>query len=317
MTSLARIVMHLGPSFASRRARLHLKETLVERHPFFDTSDTCDDSCILIGGCGRSGTTVLREMLSRHPNIACGPESTILCDIPNPKRLAVAWELDEAEIRGRLRSSGSAVKFAEWFFRRYAATQGKPRWADKTPRNVRVAARLLTQFPNSRFIHVVRDGRDVACSLRNHPVETIRRGRVVPARNTRRIREVSWRWLLDAGAGAALRGHPRVMEVRYEQLVSQPEETLRALCAFIGEAYDPAMADPARSGKDGQRAVPDLGDGRFANNRRAGERVHTASIGRWRRDMTPEERKDFHRIAGSLLIALGYAPDERWVAAGT
>ncbi len=306
-SSLAQVVLRLGPAYAARRLRLDLKSALVERDPWYDTDDTSQDDAVFILGCGRSGTTLLREMLARHSRIACGPETAILCDIVNPSRLAAEWRIDEREIRRQMREAPSVVRFAEAFFRADARRQGKPRWADKTPRNVRVLPRLLAQFPRARVIHVIRDGRDVACSLRNHPKEAIRHGRLVPVEKYRRIRNCSRRWLSDTGMGVALRAHPRVAEVRYEDLVTDPGPHLRRLCAFLGESFEPAMLEGGMRDEAGRTAA------RLLNSAGAASEVHSRSVGRWRRDLSPAERVDFARVAGELLIALGYAPDSSWI----
>lgn len=305
MASLLNSIIALGPRRAARIARLRLTRAVMERDPWYESSDASEDAAILVGGCGRSGTTLVTEILNRHPRIACGPETTFFCDPPNPGRLSVMWNIDRGEIERMIAQSPSVVRFAETFFRRFAEGEGKARWADKTPRNVRVIPRLLSWFPRGRFIHVVRDGRDVACSLRHHPRTTIKHGKVVPASNNNPIGACARRWLEDTSLGLVFRGHPRCFELRYESIVGDPEPTLRALCDFLGEDFDPAMLDESRP--------DDKVEGRLMNNPEAGRRVHGSSVGRWRRDLSPGEAEDFDRIAGELLIALGYAEGHGWV----
>lgn len=304
-SSLPSIISTLGLRPAVRRARHELKRGFFLQHPWYDTPATCPDDAVLIGGCGRSGTTMLRELINRHSRIAIGPETAILCDIINPPRLAVEWGTTEADVRSRMGSSRSIVEFAQGFFRDYALKHGKSRWGDKTPRNIRYVQRLLNQFPNAQFIHIVRDGRDVACSLRNHPKENIRHGKVVPNNVNRPIWLCARRWIDDTGLGLMFRGHPRVLEVRYEQLVLAPEAELRRICAFLGETYEPGMLDASQG-------AADLKETRLMNNQNAGEAVNRRSLDRWKSDMAPQERKDFVRVAGELLIALGYALDHSW-----
>lgn len=304
-SSIPSIISTLGLRNAVRRARHEVKRGFLLQHPWYDTTDTCPDDAMLIGGCGRSGTTLLRELINRHSRFSIGPETAILCDIINPQRLATEWGTTEAEIRARMAASPSIVRFSEGFFREYAARHGKPRWGDKTPRNIRFAQRLLNQFPNARLIHVIRDGRDVACSLRNHPKENIRHGKVIPNTVNKPIAMCARRWVDDTIMGLAFSGHPRVMEVRYEQLVLSPESELRRICDFVGEAFEPAMLNAASPPKDLQQT-------RLMNNQNAAEAINPRSLGRWKRDLAPQERRDFVRIAGELLIALGYAPDHSW-----
>lgn len=305
-SSLLSIITTLGFRPAIRQARHELKRGFLLQHPWYDTSDTCPDDAVLIGGCGRSGTTMLRELINRHSRIAIGPETAILCDIINTSRLAVEWGVIEPDVRRRMGSSRSIVEFAQGFFRDYARKNGKARWGDKTPRNIRFTQRLLNQFPNSRLIHIIRDGRDVACSLRNHPKEVIRHGKVVPNNVNLPIWFCARRWIDDTGLGLMFRGHPRVLEVRYEQLVLEPEAELRRICEFLGETYEAVMLDASQ-------VAADLKETRLMNNQNAGEAINRRSLNRWKRDMAPDERRDFVRIAGELLIALGYAQDHTWV----
>lgn len=303
--SLLDVASLFGTARTVRIARQALRDRFLIAARWYASDDLCNDPAIFIGGCGRSGTTLLREMLNRHPAIACGPETAFLCDLINPRRVAVEWGLDARQVEAMARSAPSLVSFCERFFRAHAEREHKSRWADKTPRNVRVLPKILAAFPYAKFIHVIRDGRDVTCSLRNHPRETVRRGKVVDACVNRLIRNSAVRWLTDTSAGLAFKDHPRCFEVRYEELVTDTEAVLRRLCTFIEAPFDERMLDA--SGDAGE-ASP-----RLMNNRNAGQIVQRGSLSRWRRDMTFDERRDFHAVAGELLIALGYARDATWI----
>lgn len=302
--SFLSILRTLGPRRASRMLRLHLKETALSRDPWFTSADTAPDNCIIVGGSGRSGTTLLREMLDRHPAIACGPESGVLCDFLNPRQIAWEWGIDEAPIRELRDESPSMPAFASRFFSEHASREGKLRWADKTPRNVRNLHRILRQFPNAKFIHIIRDGRDVACSLRHHPKEKIVNGKVVPTNIDRAIWRCARRWRNDVASGLAYQNHPRVYTIKYEDLIESPERTLRALCEFIEEPFAPEMLEPTSKQPEGER---------FLNNRNAADAISSRSIARWKRDLSQSEREDVARIAGELLITLGYADSSDWV----
>jgi len=85
---------------------------------------------------------------------------------------------------------------------------------------------------------------------------------------------------------------------------------VRELCAFLGEEFEPGMLE---AGSDASRESE---PGRWLNNPNAKERVARGSVGRWRRDLPRDERLVFDRLAGELLIALGYARDHDWIDAG-
>lgn len=245
---------------------------------------------------------MLREMLNRHPAFAIGGETAFLCDLLNVNRLATIYGFPKSRIRTMARSSSSVVRFAEQFFEFHAEREGKARWGDKTPRNVNVIPTLLGSFPRAVFIHVLRDGRDVACSLRNHPRESVRGGKVVTVRRRRSMCDAAARWTHDVSSGLAFSEHPRVCVVRYERLIEHPEAVLTELCTALEEPYDPNMLV----------ANHDDHGGRLMNNRNASMPIENTRIGRWKSEMTQQDRLTFQRVAGETLIAAGYADDAGW-----
>lgn len=262
---------------------------------------------MFIVGCGRSGTTLVRELLCRHGAFGGGPETLFFVKTLDLGYLAALSAIPERDLRALRGRTESIVQFAQEYYRMMAAREGKPRWVDKTPMHVRALPRILHCFPDARFIHVIRDGRDVVCSLRNHPRERVHRGRVVPNRVDRPVEECAGRWVRDTSLGLAFAGHPRVEAVRYEELVANPEREMLRICRFLGETLEPAMLDPGSAAPTAGRA------GVLINNPNAAEAVSRAPAGRWRRDLSPTERRLVDRIAGELLIALGYVSDHAWV----
>jgi len=289
-----------------RRPVRKYEADLVKRN-WYDLSARSELPLVLIGGCGRSGTTLLREMLNRHPKLFCGPETSMFGLPFWPNNISKMWNLDERRLISDAQAADNLVQFAEQFYIEQTARAGKERAADKTPNNIRVIGKLLTWFPKGRFIHIIRDGRDVACSLRNHPKEKIENGKIVPSLINRPIGECAKRWLDDTSSGLAYRAHPRYHEIKYEDLVSDPHSVLKELCQFIGEDFQPCMVDPDASQSDNMDA------GRLVNNQNSKEKVSSRSLGRWRKDLTVDEKKDFEDIAGELLITLDYVDSNQWL----
>ena len=283
------------------------ERALIKRN-WYDLSARSELPLVLIGGCGRSGTTLLREMLNRHSKLFCGPETSMFGLPFWPKNISKMWNLDEKILNSNAQAAENLVNFAEDFYIEQSSQAGKARPADKTPNNVRVIGKLLTWFPKGRFIHIIRDGRDVACSLRNHPKEKIENGKIVPSLINRPIVECAQRWLNDTSSGLVYRRHPRYHEIKYEDLVTEPEAVLIGLCKFLGEDYQPSMVDPSASQSD------NMGVGRLVNNQNSKEKVSSRSLGRWRDDLTENEKKDFDNVAGELLITLGYVDSKGWLS---
>lgn len=284
------------------------RERLLHERGWYAKSARSEMDAVFIGGCGRSGTTLFKELLNRHSRCACGPE-TSLYGLPfNVDNIVAPWDMDREQLERTVMDSNDLIEFADRFAGEFLKGEGKARWVEKTPNNVRAIDRLLTWYPNCKFIHVVRDGRDVVCSLRHHPRERILEGKIVPFDVDNPVWLSAQRWLGDTRMGLAYKDHPRCLEVRYESLVTQPEIELERVCAFIGEAYEPSMLDQSANGE--QRS------GQYLNNEMASRPISAKSVGRWKTDMTPKERLEFIDEAGELLITLGYVTDHSWAGIG-
>ena len=180
---------------------------------------------IVLGGCGRSGTTLLRMMLDSHRRICCGPESSLFRRRAlDPEALADRFGFPREAVRAIYEASRSRPAFIEGFAALCMQQAGKQRWAEKTPRNISRIGEVFRWFPEARFIHVLRDGRDVACSLQDTPapqgrgwqaraardLEADRRLRAALARRHRGFAALVGRSALPdralRGAGARIRG---------------------------------------------------------------------------------------------------------------
>lgn len=264
------------------------------------------DSPIIIGGCRRSGTTLLRVILDSHPAICCGPESGLfLPRSPDLRRLAELFDFSLSDLKQLRHESGSQGEFIDRLFSAYRTRAGRVRWAEKTPQNISVMDFIFDRFPNARFIHMIRDGRDVVCSLRKH-LKLVGKD-VVPVEKEGSFSNAITRWERAIHTGMQFRNDSRYVELKYEDLVLEPERCLRRIFEFIGEDYEPSVLEFHR------RKSPSRGVSKFPHNPRAVEPMSTDSIGRWRTELTPEQRAELWDRVGKLLVQLGYASDDRWV----
>jgi protein-tyrosine sulfotransferase len=127
-------------------------------------------SVIVIGGAARSGTTLLRTILGRHPLIASGSETTVfLYRVSSPDWIADRFGWETALIERWQRDSRSQMEFIERFYHAILEQSGKAIWVEKTPRNVWRFPFIRRRFPLAKLVHIIRDGRDVVCSQRHHP----------------------------------------------------------------------------------------------------------------------------------------------------
>lgn len=219
---------------------------------------------------------------------------------PAFSRLEADYGIPTEALRRWLRESGSQTRFVETVLHAYLEQQVKTRWADKTPLNVSHIDWIFRHFPEARFVHIIRDGRDAAASLRNHPVRRLVDGRWIRVPRTRPIHVCIRAWDDLTRRGLRHRPDPRYHEVRYESLVLEPEATLRGLFAFLREPWDPRVLD---------RVDPPAFVGGELDSAAA---ISDSRIGRWRQDLTPAEQTLFKRLANPLLVELGYESGEGW-----
>jgi Sulfotransferase family len=264
-----------------------------------------------IVGCDRSGTTLLRLILDRGGEVAIPTESMIVVDFARFAsaqldsdaefdRLARAvwrhpkvreWGLTEPPPRREGRTGAAAYRAAlEAPFLAYASARGVSRWADKTPHYVLHIDAVRDVFPDARFVHLVRDGRDVALSLLRVPFGP---GNVWAAAH-------QWRDAVDAGDAAAERLGDVVLTVRYEDLVAVPEATVRRVCEFCDLHYGPEMLAVDRTGAE--RLI--RGQEGWFTQLSAG--ITTGSAGRWRSEMSPARQALFTSVAADALRRHGY-----------
>jgi hypothetical protein len=247
---------------------------------------TGEERLVFVVGSPRSGTTFLAGTIGGLPGFVDLSEVT-----PHKAAIAELAQLPEDEAARRIRTVLERV-------RRLALVTGL-RGVEQTPETAFVLGAALRAYPQGRAVHVVRDGRDVVCSLLDRGWLTTGRGGADDARlsygdavrfwvEPERAAEFeaasdatraawAWRTYLEAARAAA---GTRTFELRYESIAANPEAAAGVLADHLGVDREPLA--------------------------RGLKRFHDRSIGRFRRDLTPEQLADVDREAGDLLAALGY-----------
>jgi hypothetical protein len=276
-------------------------------------------------GVNRSGTTLLRMMLDAHPELTMPPETHFVPELidvagspgATPEALLATitsqrewgdFGLTEQQLLDAFATieplnAGDALRA---FYGLYSERVGKPRCGEKTPIYVKSIRKISEALPEARFVHVIRDGRDVALSIRDravkeHPIEAI-----------------AERWVRRIGQARRQSKHvPHYMEVRYEQLILDTEPTLRSICEFFELPWSDDVLDyHQRSAErleemkrelpaDGKRTTLSV-ERRMATHARTTQAPDPKRVSRWREQMDPADRRLFESIAGELLVELGY-----------
>jgi hypothetical protein len=210
---------------------------------------------VFIVGCTRSGSTFLYDTILSSGNFAVyRADSDVFNRIApvygdrrlrskaNRAKLMNMWlqsdhfrrtGLNAEEIRAEVLSDcRNAGDFLRIVMDRTAQNQGVERWADSTNAYLLHMPRIKATIPNALFIHNIRDGRDVATSL-NHLGWPFERRCPWDKGHGLLVSALYWEWMVRKGREYGRRLGADYLEVRYEDLVRQPKETLKALSVFM------------------------------------------------------------------------------------
>jgi hypothetical protein len=265
---------------------------------------------VFILGSARSGTSMLYSMLvsagfanyrggETHIVSMLGPRFGDLRKAENRARMLAVWEksdpctiagLDMAPVRRKIMDEcRSAGDFLRIFMDSVAEQRGAARWAEKTPEHLYTMPEIKRAMPDAKFVHVIRDGRDVALSLDKQGFI-----RPFPWDRTRALQAAAlhWRWVISYGRKAGRRMGADYMEVHYEDLLSQPQQTLDRIGAFIGHELNHEEILRVGWGAVGEPNSSFLTD--------------PNPMRRWQKRLTPEQLAELEYLIGPELDRQGY-----------
>jgi hypothetical protein len=258
-------------------------------------------------------------MLDRHPGLAICGETYFQHIVYQPRQRRAFGDLREPGNRQRLvdeylatrrieilrmdrdalgeklqREGTSYPAFFAALLQYYAESRGKPRWGEKTPQHAFFAETLCEWFPGAVILHMVRDPRDVVASLQRMPFGS---GSAVLNART---------WLKCNLAARRSSHRTGYLEVRYEALVTRPEQALKRVCAFIGEEYCSSMLTAE------QDAMGDpIGKDRYKTP------LTTQRMGLWRNELTTEQVALIEWVVGAQMEQFGYVREAARASAAT
>jgi hypothetical protein len=273
------------------------------------------DPYLFIVGCARSGTTLVHRIVDAHPEIAITPEMhwitrqfksrnglvtpKLVSELTGHKRFA-QFEIPQEQFEGLL-GSGEAIPYPTFLnrvFGLYGKIKNKPLVGNKTPAYVRRVPTFHALWPEAKFVHIIRDGRDVCMSILEWKKGERTAGRYASWEEDPVSTTALWweRKVRKAREDGAALGPGLYHETLYEDLVDDPQRECKRLCEFLGVPYDDAMI---RFHEGRERVEP----GRGAKS--AWLRV-TSGLRDWRTEMCTGDVERFEAAAGDLLEELGY-----------
>lgn len=194
---------------------------------------------IFIGGFFKSGTTLLRAMIGQHSAIAAGLE-TYWFDMDWKNKgdkllermhlLQEFYKIEKDIMSSIVAESTDSEDFLDNFLGYYSQSSGKKTWAEKTPGNITQLDRIFTRWPYAKFIHIIRDPRDVLASLRQN-------------RKRDSVSEFSSLWAQFLGNAEEWKRKQgkyadKFFEIRYEKLVLTPQEIMEQIFLFLGIEWE-------------------------------------------------------------------------------
>lgn len=245
---------------------------------------------IFIGGMFKSGTSLLRAMLGNHSMIATGLEtywfnldwqhldSTESLD--RLRTIGEFYELNSSNLEKLTANSDSAEEFLSLLMDYWAEKNNKPRWAEKTPGNILHIDRINAFWPDAAIVHIIRDPRDIFASLRE-------------AGKWDSIDSFMSRWGAVFGSIERFRQNKLLAganyhEVRYEQLVTNPEDFMRSLCYAVELPFEPEIA-VFDGQKDDFEKVKSVTGKESTTLARLAQPMTTERLGIWKSKLSSEE----------------------------
>lgn len=286
-----------------------------------------DSRCFFILGAPRSGTTVLRLLLNQHSELCVPPETwffplrfekvrkygdfsqleqreefswdvaATLSESQHPVSYVFQMTPDQVVQAITERKADTYVKAYAAFMEHVARRDGKARWGDKTPYHTAFIETLATCFPRAKLIAIVRDPRDVVASIQNTTWGRLWYPHIFAA---------SKRWALAIEGIEEARRHlgpDRLLCLRYEDFVQDPEAGARQMCELLEVEYEPAMLNYFEKGID---KVP---EGARSWHQKISQPISASNVGNWRRRYNASQVSLIETVCGKLMKRWGYAPE--------
>lgn len=255
------------------------------------------NSPIFIVGCERSGTTMLRLILCSHKNITIPPQTKYIKKLykrrflfgdlsieknqntlkdwfyinHNKKTKLIDLDISKNDIQNELEVAGNTVgAYFASILKLYSQNNNKIRWGDKHPYYIKYLPQLFKLFPDAQVIHIIRDGRDSVSSLKKMPWWK---------KNSMHAM-LNWQEAIQKGVHAKRKySSDQFIEIRYEDIIHKPEDSVKLICDFINEEYSDTLLEFQ---KIADKSIPSY---KMDWHSGAKKEINSMSIGRWENDL--------------------------------
>lgn len=272
--------------------------------------ETTESRPVFIVGMNGSGTSMLLDSLGRHPDLYAVPQETLMMphiiaqakrfgDLQRDESFKAYWQfaVDHMPVLDRIGEGRAREIPPDWrtwprtpggifegLFGTLARLEGKRRWCEKTPDHVQHIDMLSSVFPAAQFVHMIRDGREVACSIAR--------------RQMRRPELIIYRWkkLIELGRSEGRKlGATRYMEVRYEDLTREPSVEMVRICRFLDLEFADSTLQSRLPQNPNRKELPPGELGSIGANPR-----------KWQEFFDYGSVRRLEEIGGRMLERLGY-----------
>lgn len=272
---------------------------------------------VAVCGVGRSGTSLLQSMLAAHSELAMPPETHFFCSYLRNKRkrravqragraafasvIANDKNFQRASIPAEILVTPGNLTTSDFdplsayhhFLKFYAKREGKGRIGEKDPRLIDYLDELSRLFPSALIIHIVRDPRDVVASRMKAKWSS---GRPYW------LHALVYRAQMALGREQGQRCFPQAyLEIRYEDLIENPAETLRTICKHIDLRFEVSMLSFSKAAA--KLAAPD----EFEWKRETLGPLLKTNSGKWRAELTRRQAMVVEALCSEAMEDLGYA----------
>ena len=301
----------------------------IERETQLENS-TENVSYIFVTGASRSGTTMMNRILGSHSQVLGSRELHYFGDTCKLDQLNVSQSEEQlllmaaqltarferglwkssvresdremaAQIVGQVPSDKrTGAELFNVMMTHYAGQSSKKFICEQTPRNIFYIKELLKNFPDAKFVHMIRDPRAVMASQKNRWRQRAMGRKVIPMTEVIRVKvnyhpwTISKLWLKATSVAAKMVDHPNLKLVKFEDVISEPEQEVKQICEFLGIEFEPDMLN-----------IPQMGSSHIVNE--AGAGISQDVVSKWSDTLDNGEIAACEKLTSSMMSRFGYA----------